>query len=418
MLWRWLGLICVCLTVFQSIAQEEPEGIDDEGGDAEAIYNKTYTEHQTALEKALFGSYVNTRRPVRNSSNAIDVNIHFHIVHVSINQEEQTMTVHGHLYMTWIDEFLGWDVNEYNGIRITRCSKWRVWQPKITVANSVGGIFSAFEISSHAHVLVQSLGKEQAKVEMYPTFSIKVGCNLDFSGFPSDQHSCELLVFAKQRMSEVRLKNYYDMPPTLSIGWGSQSDKRMISDFEIFNVSNHISYYKQGEMTTDIPVTPNEKAVSWTVLHTTIEFRRRSVMFGVCMLLPCLISAAFNILPFFLPSLNYSVYTLLSNVVIQAIFLQELVYGMPLSASEVPRSVLFYSVTMLCNMFSLMLHILLVVNDHQSSFILRPVLQATGSFIAVWMPYPAKTPIVALRVALGLLTTLLYIVMIFALLIF
>ncbi|VDO23673.1 unnamed protein product [Heligmosomoides polygyrus] len=227
------------------------------------LYNKTYTEHQTALEKEIFGSYVNTRRPVRNASNPVDVSIHFHIVHVSINQEEQTMTVHGHLYMTWIDEFLGWDVSAYNGIRISRCAKWRVWQPKISVANSVGGIFSAFEISSHAHVLVQSLGKEQARVEMYPTFSIKVGCNLDFSNYPSDAHACELMVFSKQRMSEVRLKIYYDMPPTLSIGWGSQADKRMISDFEILNVSNHLSYYKQGDMTSDVPITAEEMSNAW-----------------------------------------------------------------------------------------------------------------------------------------------------------
>ncbi|RCN42080.1 hypothetical protein ANCCAN_11950 [Ancylostoma caninum] len=128
-------LISFCLCVYLASTQEEPEGIDDEGGDAEVLYNKTYSEYQTALEKAIFSNYVNTRRPVRNISTPVEVSVHFHIVHVSVNQEEQTMTVHGHLYMTWIDEFLGWDVNEFNGIRMTRCSKWRVWQPKIKVAN-------------------------------------------------------------------------------------------------------------------------------------------------------------------------------------------------------------------------------------------------------------------------------------------
>ncbi|KAK6021804.1 hypothetical protein OSTOST_12516 [Ostertagia ostertagi] len=95
-------LLCVCSALVLIFAQEEPEGIDDEGGDAEEIYNKTYSEHQTALEKAIFRDYVSTRRPVRNTSQPLDINIHFHIVHVSINQEEQTMTVHGHLYMVLV----------------------------------------------------------------------------------------------------------------------------------------------------------------------------------------------------------------------------------------------------------------------------------------------------------------------------
>ncbi|KIH46540.1 hypothetical protein ANCDUO_23407, partial [Ancylostoma duodenale] len=134
-------LISFCLCVYLASTQEEPEGIDDEGADAEVLYNKTYSEYQTALEKAIFSNYVNTRRPVRNISTPVEVSVHFHIVHVSVNQEEQTMTVHGHLYM-------------------------------------------------------------QAKVEMYPTFSIKVGCNFDYSDYPKDVNSCTLAVFAKQRMSE------------------------------------------------------------------------------------------------------------------------------------------------------------------------------------------------------------------------
>ncbi|KJH44699.1 Neurotransmitter-gated ion-channel ligand binding domain protein [Dictyocaulus viviparus] len=300
------------------------------------IYNKTYTEYQSDLERTIFKDYVNTRRPVRNISKPTDVSIHFHIVHVSINQQEQTMTVHGHLYMTWIDEFLGWDVTAFNGIRITRCSKWRIWQPKIKVANSVAGIYSAFEISTHAHVLLQSLGKEQAKVEMYPTFSIKVGCSLDYSDYPRDVNSCSLSVFAKQRMSEVMSI----LRITLNFSrWGNQSDKRIISDFEILNVSNHLTYYKHGNTSNLEPTTANEMAVSWTVLHTTVHFQRHSVMFGISMVLPCLVSATINVLSFFLPSLIYAIYILLSNVIIQAVFLQEMVNSMPLASSRIPDSV-------------------------------------------------------------------------------
>ena len=35
----------------------------------------------------------------RNDSFPMVINLHWHIIHLSINQKEQTMTIHGHLYM-------------------------------------------------------------------------------------------------------------------------------------------------------------------------------------------------------------------------------------------------------------------------------------------------------------------------------
>ncbi|KAK6019466.1 hypothetical protein OSTOST_14899 [Ostertagia ostertagi] len=95
-----------------------------------------------------------------------------------------------------------------------------------------------------------------------------------------------------------------------------------------------------------------------------------------------------------------------------------MVNGMPLSASRVPKSVLFYSLTMICNMFSLVLHILLVVMEQQSNFVLRPVLHGLGNAIAVRLPFPPKSPIVTLRATLGVFVSLLYLIFIFAFLIF
>uniref|UniRef100_A0A1I7XT83 Col_cuticle_N domain-containing protein n=1 Tax=Heterorhabditis bacteriophora TaxID=37862 RepID=A0A1I7XT83_HETBA len=238
-----------------------------------------------------------------NISMPTEVQIHFHIIHASINQNEQTMTLHGHLYMF-------------------------------------------------------------AKVEMYPTFSIKVGCNLDYSAFPYDVNTCALSIFATQRMSEVQLKVYYGMPPTLSLGWGDQADKRVISDFEIINVTNSLSYYKHGNTTDLEPITANEMAISWAY-HFTVFFSSHYLNFNSRFILGqfftpqshFVVSAIFNILPFFLPSLTYAIYSFVSNVVLQAVFLQELINKLPLVANTVPKSVSFYSITMLLNVTSLALHL-------------------------------------------------------------
>uniref|UniRef100_A0A183F3R5 Neur_chan_LBD domain-containing protein n=1 Tax=Heligmosomoides polygyrus TaxID=6339 RepID=A0A183F3R5_HELPZ len=244
-----LCFACICSVFMYVKAEEEPEGIDDQGGNPEEVYNKTYREYHTYLEIALFTEYKKSRRPVRTSSTSTNVTVHFDIHHVSINQNEQTMTVHGTVLMKWLDEFLGWDPQDFKGIEFISCPEWRVWRPKIRVANSASGVFSNYEVASYAHVLVKTLGKEQAMLSMYPLFSAKVGCNLDFSTFPEDAHSCTVSFFTKQSMNEVRLAVLNDMAPTVNLGWDAQSNKRIISDFEILNVSSELFYYRNGDIT-------------------------------------------------------------------------------------------------------------------------------------------------------------------------
>ncbi|RCN42081.1 hypothetical protein ANCCAN_11951 [Ancylostoma caninum] len=99
---------------------------------------------------------------------------------------------------------------------------------------------------------------------------------------------------------------------------------------------------------------------------------------------------------------------------------------MPLSASRVPSSgddcsdkLLPTNMTMLCNMVSLVLHILLVLMEQQAApFILRPVVHGIGKAISVRLPHQSASPITALRAALGLFVFFLYIIFVFAFLVF
>ncbi len=53
--------------------------------------------------------------------------------------------------------------------------------------SSASGANQHYEISKRSHVLVVSHGKAYSRVEVYPTFSIKIGCAFDYSAYPYDE---------------------------------------------------------------------------------------------------------------------------------------------------------------------------------------------------------------------------------------
>lgn len=253
----------------------------------------------------------------------------------------------------WFDEFLVWDPKDFNGIHYARVKKWQVWQPRIKVANSASGLGSVFDFSSSAHVIIQMQEKDRAKVEMYPTFSIKVGCSFDFTKFPNDENKCAVNLFSILPMAEVQLQNLYSIPPTLSFGWEEQKMKRIISDFKIQNVSSESIYYSSGNVSKSPPVTGLQLASTWSMLKVTVSFIRHSPLFAAAIATPCMVSLCFqsrgethlfqitaliNTLAFFVPTVTFTCYLLMANLFIQMIFLQDMIKKLPLTVKTMPSS--------------------------------------------------------------------------------
>ncbi|CAI4232319.1 unnamed protein product [Auanema sp. JU1783] len=364
----YLSRIIVVVDGIQLSSVEYPdESNDDEDEDddddaAEELYNKTYSEYSTELERSIFSKYSTKIRPAKNQSAPTLVDIHWHIIHASVNQELQTLTLHGHLFMRWEDEFLGWDPDDFNGIRIIQARKWHVWHPKIRVANSISGLRAHQDISPVAHVLIQTHSKEKgAMIEMYPTFSINVGCYFDYADYPNDINNCTAIIYSHAKMTEVVLRVYESWPPTLMLGWGGQESKRIISDFEMVSFTNQLLYYINGTATKEAPVTERQKYGTLPILAGTLQLRRHTALYGIGILLPCLVSIAINICSFYLPSLHMAVYSIMSNYFIQITFLQEFITKLPLSVSRVPDTVVLYGVSMLFNLSSFFIHVVLII---------------------------------------------------------
>uniref|UniRef100_A0A915C0B2 Neurotransmitter-gated ion-channel ligand-binding domain-containing protein n=2 Tax=Parascaris univalens TaxID=6257 RepID=A0A915C0B2_PARUN len=341
-------LYCSIIVVHAQLSTEELENES-----AEEIANRTYVEEQTELQRTIFSKYNKRKRPVKNSSEPLDVAIHVYLMHLSVNQIEQTVTLNGHIYMTWKDEFAVWEPSEHNGVRTTMVKQWEIWTPELRVTNSVSGVGQYFEISKRSHVIIQSNGKAWSRVEVYPTFSIKVGCMFDFSDYPYDRQRCALGIFTAYRMSDVQLSIYYNIQPTVLLGWGAQSDKRHISDWKLEKVSTNLSYYSNGKFSTVRPVDPEQLDITWSILYTWLYLKRNAFCFGLAVLLPSVIAYMFVIFSFLLPSPESAIYILIANLFLLGIFLEDLISILPPTIGRAPRIVYFTGLNLVLTTFAI-----------------------------------------------------------------
>ncbi|CAG9533007.1 unnamed protein product [Cercopithifilaria johnstoni] len=304
---------------------------------AQEIANRTYVEEQTELQRTILSKYNKRVRPVLNISEQLDVAVHIYIMHVSVNQLEQTITLNGHIYMTWKDEYAVWEPSEHNGVRITMVKQWEIWTPELRITNSVSGVGQFFEISRRSHVIIHSNGNAWSRVEIYPTFSIKIGCNFDYSAYPFDTQICALGIYATNRMSEVQLSVYYNMQPTVLLGWGNQSIKKHISDWMIDSVTMNVSYFSGGNYKAEKPTDAEELDVSWSILYTWLTLHRNASYFTWTLLIPTLISYMFVICSFLLPAPDSAIYILLANLLFLGVFLEDLTIMIPPAIGKLPE---------------------------------------------------------------------------------
>ncbi|GMR60680.1 hypothetical protein PMAYCL1PPCAC_30875, partial [Pristionchus mayeri] len=365
-----LGLIILSATVYSTKDSEDSEGLQlnpDEDND-EYVYNRTYADQQNSLQLAIFKNYNRNDRPVKVADNSLDVDIHLHVTHVSFNQKEQTMTVHGHMYMSWFDEFLGWDPKDYDGVSTTNVKKWQIWMPDVRVSNSINGIYSVHDISRNAHITLQTVSLDggktytRAKVETYPTFSMKVGCIMDFSDYPYDDHACGVRLYTPRKMRQVRLNVYRGLPPTMFLSWSNATQKLTSGEFTIHRASNNISFYRFGEKENNSPITGNEVTKTWSIYNLYIFYRRHSATYFVTVALPLISSTIISLTSLLIKDVQFA--TLLNGLtfIIHSLFIREFSVICPVSVYLVPRAMMFHgfslALTVFCFSFQLSLWIL------------------------------------------------------------
>uniref|UniRef100_A0A8D1M2I6 Cholinergic receptor nicotinic alpha 7 subunit n=1 Tax=Sus scrofa TaxID=9823 RepID=A0A8D1M2I6_PIG len=194
---------------------------------------------------------------------------------MDVDEKNQVLTTNIWLQMSWTDHYLQWNMSEYPGVKTVRFPDGQIWKPDILLYNSAD---ERFDATFHTNVLVNSSGHCQ----YLPPGIFKSSCYIDVRWFPFDVQQCKLKFG--------------------SWSYGGWSLDLQMQEADISG------YIPNGEWDlVGIPGKRNEKFYEcckepYPDVTFTVTIRRRTLYYGLNLLIPCVLISALALLVFLLPA--------------------------------------------------------------------------------------------------------------------
>ncbi|KAG7235907.1 hypothetical protein INR49_001887, partial [Caranx melampygus] len=175
----------------------------------------------------------------------------------------------------WTDFYLQWNTSDYPGVTNVRFPDSQIWRPDILLYNSAD---ERFDASFHTNILVNSTGYCQ----YLPPGIFKSTCYIDVRWFPFDVQRCDLK-FGSWTYG----------------GWSL--DLQMIE-------ADITGYIANGEWDlVEVPGRRNERFYDcckepYPDVTFTVVMRRRTLYYGLNLLIPCVLISTLALLVFLLPA--------------------------------------------------------------------------------------------------------------------
>uniref|UniRef100_A0A3B4H420 Cholinergic receptor, nicotinic, alpha 7 (neuronal) n=1 Tax=Pundamilia nyererei TaxID=303518 RepID=A0A3B4H420_9CICH len=223
--------------------------------------------YQRRLYKELMKNYNSLERPVSNDSHSLTVHFSFSLL--------QIMDVVRTVASYWTDFYLQWNTSDYPGVTNVRFPDSQIWRPDILLYNSAD---ERFDASFHTNILVNSTGYCQ----YLPPGIFKSTCYIDVRWFPFDVQRCDLK-FGSWTYG----------------GWSL--DLQMIE-------ADITGYIANGEWDlVEVPGRRNERFYDcckepYPDVTFTVVMRRRTLYYGLNLLIPCVLISTLALLVFLLPA--------------------------------------------------------------------------------------------------------------------
>ncbi|XP_072320784.1 neuronal acetylcholine receptor subunit alpha-7-like [Eucyclogobius newberryi] len=276
---------------------------------------------QRRLYTALLRDNMILERPVQNDSQTLIVEFGLSLMQImDVDEKNQVLTTNIWLHMTWNDYSLQWDPDQFSGIRNVRFPNQQIWKPDILLYNSAD---ERFDATFQTNILVQHTGE----CTYIPPGIFKSTCKIDVRWFPFDEQRCELK-FGSWTYG----------------GWAL--DLKMLE-------ADLSDYTSNGEW--DLVEVPGQKTDKkypcceepYPDITYTVVMRRRTLFYGLNLLIPCILISTLAMLVFLLPADSGEKISLGITVLLSlTVFMLMVAEIMPATSDSVPLIAQYFATTM------------------------------------------------------------------------
>ncbi|XP_023652717.1 neuronal acetylcholine receptor subunit alpha-7-like isoform X1 [Paramormyrops kingsleyae] len=278
-------------------------------------------EHQRRLYKDLLTNYNPLERPVFNDSHSLTVHFSLSLMQImDVDEKNQVLTTNIWLQLYWTDHYLQWNTSEYPGVATVRFPDSLIWRPDILLYNSAD---ERFDATFHTNILVNSSGYCQ----YMPPGIFRSTCYIDVRWFPFDVQRCELK-FGSWTYG----------------GWSL--DLQMVD-------ADVTGYIANGEWDlVEVPGRRNERFYDcckepYPDVTFTVVMRRRTLYYGLNLLIPCVLISTLALLVFLLPADSGEKISLGITVLLSlTVFMLLVAEIMPATSDSVPLIAQYFATTM------------------------------------------------------------------------
>ncbi|ESO99071.1 hypothetical protein LOTGIDRAFT_64863, partial [Lottia gigantea] len=260
------------------------------------------------LDKHLMQQNPKKLRPIVNQSEPVTVNINVYIFALlQVNHIRQTLEISFVYNITWKDELLTWNPEDYGGINAFVPETASIWMPFLSCYNCLE--MNIFKDEQSPVTIYQD-----GVVVWQPRKKFEVFCNIKVRYFPFDEQICKIQFFPmKHFYFEVLLK-------------------------EASNSVQKVFYIENGEWEMK-----NNKVNSYfhtisksSILEVTLNMERRPLYFLLNIISPIVLLSFLNLFTFCLPDdsgekILFSLTMLLS----QTVFLGTISSSLPATSIEI-----------------------------------------------------------------------------------
>ncbi|XP_070552001.1 neuronal acetylcholine receptor subunit alpha-9-like [Ptychodera flava] len=230
------------------------------------------------MAQDLLSNYPRHTRPVTNIATVTNVtHTLFPVQILDVDEKNQILTLKAWLTVAWHDEFLTWNASEYDGITSVLLPSKAIWQPDITVYESVKEEFAR-------HLDTEAFITNDGEVTAPALVIIETSCVIDATYFPFDEQICVLT-------------------------FGSWSYDGSMIDLYLDDRSGNLEYYvTNGEWDlVGFPARRNSVLFSccpnpYIDVKYSLQIRRRSLFYINIIIIPSVLLFVLVLTGFYLPA--------------------------------------------------------------------------------------------------------------------